>query len=796
MSTTKTGNAFRDSIKTLLELCPRFTNVQSEIPVGHQDVDIYYEEDTSAGTLRVACECKDYSEPLTRTHLEGIWNKYWPLVNGDQKLIDAIRVFAPLPLGANAQAYAKQSKMGFSTKDELELSIIDFRAYLRSIETQYRDTLSAVYTRPVLDSGMDAEVVIRDWVNGTSAQPIAILAGYGMGKTSLALHVAAQLATARLGGDGVRIPILIPLSEISSQQSIEGLLGKIFSAQNRVPNYYFGLFAELNRRGRFVIFLDGFDEMKHAMSVPDFKYNFSQLHSLVESNTRVVLLGRPSAFISDSEEHHVLRGVQRIGGREIELPGAPEYTCLRLAQFTEVQAFEYIERYLAQNGPRLKGIRGQTYNHPEALIRLADVREHDELRMLVQRPVQARMVAELVVDGRVEWRSFSRYELYEIFVRRIIEREMEKQVRRALSFEIRLDFHQRLAWWLWTKARAQSFRVIDLPRHILGELPEELGIDRDGLARELLAGSLLDKKIGDSYHFPHRSFLEFLVARQIITQEWTHRTLEEVAGALTPEAVDFIKEAGHAEVIASWREHLDAIQAQVPCIFLSLIGFELNASAGTTFDESVPSDASPRRVAFEHMRRMDAGMSPSDRFNFLVRAMAAVTKDETRIMLLVLMLVEAEKSNISLRMAQLEQVTAAILSRCVGEFVKSLQAKRSKPGRPEQRELIAFGVANLYVRSFMQGYKVSSGGELKFTLDAGCLFESLQGSLNKKWVLQDLPRPSSESVTVNFGNLWQWNKTLAMSNQGALIVRFFTEYPFLDSLVQVHSKPATSYSAS
>jgi len=773
-STTEKGNSFRRSVRELLELCPQLTRVQSEVQIGHQDVDIYYEENTSTGVMRVACECKGYTRPLTRTDLDRIWKKYWPLVDGQQRLIDAIRVFAPLPLGAKALGYVKQSSMNFSTSEELELNIIDFRAYLLSIESQYRRSLGTVYVRPTLEEGLDAEIAIKQWMGGTSDQPIAILAGYGMGKTSLALHLSAQLAAARLRGEGSRIPILIHLSEISSQQSIDGLLGKLFSAQNKIPNYYYGLFAELNRRGRFIIFLDGFDEMKHAMSVPDLKYNFAELHSLVTPGSRVVLLGRPAAFISESEEHHVLRGVQRIDGREIELPGAPEYRTLRLSQFTEAQAFAFIERYLVQNGPDLKAIRGQSYDHLAALNRLEQVREHDELRALVQRPVQARMVAELVIDGRVKWRSFNRYQLYSIFVRRIIEREMGKHVRRMLSFDVRIAFHQRLAWWLWTKAGAQSFGVSDLPLHVLGELPEELGIDRDGFARELLAGSLLDKKIGDRYHFPHRSFLEFLVARRILTEEWTSRTLEEfVVTPLTPEIVDFIREAGEAKAVASWREHLDAIQVPVSSTFLTLVGTEFNATNGASFDDRVPSDASPRRVCFEFLRRVNA-LNSSERFNFLIRSLAAVSDEESRIMALVLMVQEAETSG-SLRIAQLGQVTAHVLSGCVGGFSKALRANRYRRGRKGPGELIASSIENPYVRAFMDGYDILSKDELQLSLDPGVLFDSLQSSLNRKWVVDDLARPLSQAVLIKFAEL-RGNNVFGLGNEEALIVRFLNEH--------------------
>src|SRR4051794_33083603 len=98
-STTAQGNEFRDSVKRLVELTPGCTNVHSEFPVGSQPVDLYYEERTSFRSMRVACECKDYGRPLTKELIaSNIYPRYAPLLQ--KGLIDAVRIIAPLGLGA------------------------------------------------------------------------------------------------------------------------------------------------------------------------------------------------------------------------------------------------------------------------------------------------------------------------------------------------------------------------------------------------------------------------------------------------------------------------------------------------------------------------------------------------------------------------------------------------------------------------------------------------------------------------------------------------------------------------
>ena len=64
-NTTKQGDLFRDSVLQLIELSPGCYSARREHKVGSQNVDIYYEEQTSVRTLRVVCECKELFHSVT-----------------------------------------------------------------------------------------------------------------------------------------------------------------------------------------------------------------------------------------------------------------------------------------------------------------------------------------------------------------------------------------------------------------------------------------------------------------------------------------------------------------------------------------------------------------------------------------------------------------------------------------------------------------------------------------------------------------------------------------------------------
>ena len=78
--------------------------------------------------------------------------------------------------------------------------------------------------------------------------------------------MSATMAKEAVENPIARIPILIRLGEVAGEQTLAGLLGKHFTATYQVHGYSFNAFREMNRNGRFVVFLDGFDEMKQLLS--------------------------------------------------------------------------------------------------------------------------------------------------------------------------------------------------------------------------------------------------------------------------------------------------------------------------------------------------------------------------------------------------------------------------------------------------------------------------------------------------------------------------------------------------
>jgi hypothetical protein len=567
---------------------------------------------------------------------------------------------------------------------------------------------------------------------------------------------------------------------------LEGLLGKLLTAQNRVPGYHFGIFEELNRRGRFVIILDGFDEMKHTMSWSEFKFNFAQLNRLVQSRSRVLLLGRPSAFLSDSEMYFVLRGTQRNGERQYLVPDAPNYRQLTLPEFSLEQALTFIRRYAAYQSAKLAAIRGVEYQMPALEPRLENIQHDTELGALVLRPVQAKMLADLAIDPNVEWRSFSRYELFEQFVSRITEREASKPTRGTFDQATRTKFVEHVAWWLWRKGGTSGFDIVELPRTVLARFSTDEAAEPDGLKRDLISGSLLERKAGDRFFFPHRSFIEFLVARHICTETWTAKTLDDVSLALNAEIMDFVRESGSAAAIAEWAAIVNSVEAQVSARFLALIAWAQNATLVTEHRAAL-SGASPRDLLIGYFRFTDAAKPMHEAANYLLQSFRSTTDVQTRLMCILALLVAEQAAEGDLRDALRQRIVAIVVRECVPEF-RRLSATGGKQGE-------AADVRNPFMFLLVRALSSAASGNQRHLLigvDAKALHESIQEQLLLKWRLPDITESLATSFErVNFSSLAQWEKSLALSDDGAVVAAFFNRFPRPATLIPVSGRLAS-----
>lgn len=585
-STTELGDRFRDEVANLLKVAG-FT-VTTEILLGHKKADIRFEERRFGKTRKYAVEAKAWSEPVNHTDLANIYGGYASLIGTGY--IDELIVVTKLPLrSAAAKAFIEQTpRMSHQTLLELQESIMGFSAYLGAMTERYADDgLEHYYVHPFTSDGQLAEKFISEWLdagaisylqgdaatNPTSdtgdqipapdlRQPLAIVAGYGMGKTSFARYLSYKMALQCLSGDECRIPLLLSLGAITHEQSIEGLIGSTLTgARSHVTNYSFSLFKSLNDLGRFLLIFDGFDEMKHFISYSEFMANFHDINSLCTSNAKIIILGRPSAFLSDGEREYVLKGKKKVGKQTISVPGAPVYREISLAPFTSDQTLDFTEKYLShQKSPAGTGFSAEFIRRRKMEI------SHDIDSQLLSRPVHARMLAEIACDPSADIKGISRFQLYNHFIHELSQREVNKPGRRrAYGLEDRRHFACELAWFLWTAPRAAlGCRIDELPDRLFERFKTDDFSDLPSIKRELLSGSILEEKSGGVFYIPHRSFQEFLVSEYLWDLGIDRKKLANFAAHITPEVIEFIEDRDDNESVDEFFEQLVEVFAEFP----------------------------------------------------------------------------------------------------------------------------------------------------------------------------------------------------------------------------------------
>ncbi len=542
INTIEKGNELRDAVFRVVKTAQKL-NCAIEKSVAGKNVDVYYEEPDrlQRGVIKYGVECKHYGKALGRADYDSIIATYISLLSSNA--IDYLIIITDLPPTPGILKTVEHNRqVAHKTFDEFSSLIMDFSQYLTSVVSMYNNEGLCDYYVPIKDiDGNDIECTINNWLLTEDYSPLAILAGYGMGKTSFSTMFASKLARQCLNGEASRIPIYLKLGDIFNEQGIEGLVCKYFASQFNVSGFTYPLFLEFNRLGRFLIILDGFDEMKHAMSFSAFRSNIREFNKLVVNQSKVIILGRPNAFTSENEKSSVLHGIKYIGEQEVKDAEMRDYREIEVGLFTDEQLKDFIPkfvRYSADQAP----INSYDFINEEFCKQRINELLDKKHRELISRPVHARMLTLIALATTETLSSFTTFHLYETFYERILEREDSRPARQKISKDERKDFVVKLAWERWLKGgdRGFSFKDVETLNFQL-KAPEA---PRQDILRDLIIGSIVEPKGDNFFYFTHRSFQEFLVSQHILQLGWGANAISDIDRALGQNVLDFIEESG------------------------------------------------------------------------------------------------------------------------------------------------------------------------------------------------------------------------------------------------------------
>jgi hypothetical protein len=560
---TEKGNAFRDLVASMLEAAG--FRAETEGREEFKKVDVRWWREDLDGPLKYFVETKDQAEMHPREYREFLIDYGTLLERGHA---DRAWFVSKVHLSPDARALV-DAKRGCKamTFAEFQRRLLGVDSYLQDLIIAYdADRISDWYVRPHTDDGVDLEKVVRDWIDEEDALPLAIVAGYGKGKSTFARHIAVALAREALAEPWRRVPVLVPLGEIVDEQSLEGLLGKVFTSRPGVRGYNFGLFAKLNNAGRFVVIFDGFDEMKHGMTLARFEANITELMRLDRDAAKIVILGRDTAFHDDYEFKSIIAGRQiTAAGQDVAARGRRPFRHVTIREFTVDEARCFVRRFFPVAAREAN--RGSANGVDEAWIaaRTSELLS-GAFDDLLARPVHAQMLCQIATDPATTLTGLSKYRLFDLFVHFLLEREVKKRGRDPrLSLDVRRKFNRSLALWLWSQGGVSTVTLASVPAEICRSATSGVRHDYDdaGLRKELTAGCLVEKGATGTIYFGHRSLQEFLVAEELIETNYSKVSVEDKGAALwtlaliTPEVGSFIVEAAKSfarkrNIVSGW----------------------------------------------------------------------------------------------------------------------------------------------------------------------------------------------------------------------------------------------------
>ncbi len=770
MSAVKKGNDYRDEIARILTAAS-FRNVEIEKRLGgYKKVDVYYERFEYGSLIRYAVEAKNYEKPLTKAYIStNIFPEYSVLLNN--KEVDKVIIIAPLDVSPDTRQYIIGCGFMFMTLEQFRSHIMNFLTYLEGLCSGYREGGLDKYYMPLYyGENKPLKDRLLSWIGEENSKPIAILAGYGMGKTSFSKHFACTLAESFLENNRGRIPIYIRLGEISDEQSLEGLLAKSLISSNAVQNYTFELFMELNRAGQFCILLDGFDEMKHAMTWDQFRHNVKELNRLVEKNSKVVLLGRPSAFISDSEQALILRGVRPLDEKEVRAFEWSIYDRIELNFFTREASIEFMGKYIRH----LVTDSGIDCNIPlEDFVskRIVEIEALD-FSEIILRPVQAKMLAEIASEPSQQLESYSRYGLYKHFMDCIIEREMFKKSRRVFSSDTRRNFVRELAWWMWCDGGGSGLALSEIPRSLIDKFRDGKNVDREAALRDLVSGSVLETKMADKFYFPHRSYQEFLVSEHIIGLTPDLGAIDRVKGAINGEIKDFITESGNKSAFQALYNIVPEYQGTLSLQFIELLAW---AAPKNTLAKEISCEW--HLVVAFYQRFAEFG--PDEAGEFMLSVLDVVETREmalTSLLCLCIAILCSDRKDTKLTIK-----LASVILRCALSTIEKIVSSKKKTSIAMQAGLSA-AWHDIVIRAF-EPTGFSNG--LNLSIDVNEVFETIRISLSSKLRISGLPEFENYTHTVTLPTLGAAEEELSTSNKGGVVAKYFKEHHKSQKLIPV-----------
>ncbi|KAA3612150.1 MAG: hypothetical protein DWQ05_19300 [Calditrichaeota bacterium] len=363
---------------------------------------------------------------------------------------------------------------------------------------------------------------VENWVAQPSpVQPLMVLGSYGTGKTTFSRMLACEYAKRfETALENVRnsestlprprIPILINLLDFAGE--LDSVIRDNLENKCQVKTNSAQLFREMNRLGKFLIILDGFDEMAVRGDKISIEQALANIETLARPDeARVIISGRPEFFIERKEFDIIQRPklFDKLKQRFVD-----DYVPVDLTLWSNAQLKMFIQK-LVPLVPELAEYGWQYYY--DWIIAIPEL-EKD----LAPRPVLLEMIVQTLPDFAGSGEEINRCNLYNNFLHRELRRQAKKRkAHLRMDDSTRFRLLQKLSQQMYAN-EAGGIRRKDAEKLIKNEIPQSAQLSASELehqTRDFLSCSFLRPDMKDfTFYFSHRSFRGYFAACELAPQ--------------------------------------------------------------------------------------------------------------------------------------------------------------------------------------------------------------------------------------------------------------------------------------
>lgn len=341
------------------------------------------------------------------------------------------------------------------------------------------------------------DIYIDEWLKERGKVHFSLLGEFGTGKTWFCRHYAfRQLDRYLKDPVNQRLPLLITLRDFTKALTAEQLINDAMLVRYKLPfmgNPY-KVFKEMNKQGKLLLILDGFDEMARKVDYQTVVDNFWELAKLVEDNSKVILTSRTEYFRWGWETTKIFSGEEK--GRETIRLSPPRFEVFHLEHFDNDQIRQVIINCLGKK-------KGES-----AADRILN---NYNLAEMARKPILIELLLAAMEEVDPEILE-NQSQVYLYATNKLLLRNIDTK-RTFSTTTNKLYFLCELAWEMIVSQDMQ-IHYKEIPSRITGYFGDKIKDEHelDHWDFDLRSQTLLHRNAAGYYEFAHKSLAEYFVA--------------------------------------------------------------------------------------------------------------------------------------------------------------------------------------------------------------------------------------------------------------------------------------------